>query len=213
MCEVKNRMVWIRLHRSELLVVQMNTSLQSIVFMSQCMVVSEPDQRPQFQLNRPRLFSGEAILNDRCILSVHHEQRLLDPDSIYRERKYRKRIEPESFQIRVALWVDSAGILICGQVISNAVDDDRLFHLREEDDPAGWRPRRCRKQRVIAARVQSDNRRAGKSTDAVGLQPFTCGPGVEVVKKFRGIGDHDFSSSMSGANSRELSSALCAVVN
>src|SRR5881397_302680 len=118
-----------------------------------------------------------------------------------------------AFSIRVALWMDSPRILICGQLIANAANDDRLFHLREKDDPARWRPHRRRKQRVIAARVQSDDRGAGKSADAVSLQPFTSGRRVEVVKKFRGKGDHDFSSSMSGANSRELSSALCAVVN
>ena len=142
MCEIKDRLVRIRLYRSELLVVQTNASIQSFVFVRQRVVIPERNERPQFQLNRPCFFSGEAILNDRCILSVHHEQRLLDPDSIYHERKYRKRIESASFQIRVALWMDSPGILICGQLISNAANHDRLFHLREEDDPAGWRPHR-----------------------------------------------------------------------
>src|SRR5207247_7897714 len=93
MWEIKDRLVRIRLYRSELLVVQTNASIQSFVFVRQRVVIPERNERPQFQLNRPCFFSGEAILNDRCILSVHHEQRLLDPRSEEHTSELQSRVD------------------------------------------------------------------------------------------------------------------------
>src|ERR1051326_4659772 len=72
-----------------------------------------------------------------------------------------------------ALRVNRTRILIRRQLITPAVDHERFFELRQQHESTdrGFR-RRCQ-QSVIAASVQTNDRRRRKTADTVRLEPFS----------------------------------------
>ena len=76
--------------------------------------------------------------------------------------------------------MNQAGVFVGGKIDSPVADDERLFQFGEQKHTAAWRIQRCRKQSMVAARVGPSNSAAGKSTQPVGLKPFTAKTGFQI---------------------------------
>src|SRR5262249_32265797 len=94
---------------------------------------------------------------------------------------YGEGIEPELFDVLIALWMNRAGILVSPEIITAPINDKRLFELRKQNHTAhGWL--RCRnEQAVIAPRVKTGDGRRSVATQSIGLQPLALDRGIKVI--------------------------------
>src|SRR5438309_9367713 len=111
-------------------------------------------------------------MDHRRVLSLHHEDRLLDLKSLDFVGEHGKRIQSEGSLVMKSLRMNHARILISGQFVAASVNDDRLFELREHHDAANGRLRRRGQQPMIAPRVETNNGGRGKAAQPVSLEPF-----------------------------------------
>src|SRR5712692_9143882 len=81
---------------------------------------------------------ADLVLDHHRVLAVDHENAFLDLDPLHSVSEPWKWIEPELRKIAVPFRVNGANVLIRREVIMAAVDQQRFFHLREENDPADW---------------------------------------------------------------------------
>src|SRR5207248_2219977 len=94
------------------------------------------------------------------------------------------RIPAEARQVLVAGRVDDARVLVRGELEALAVNEERLFQLREEHRPAGrWRESGD-EQAVVAARVEAGEGGAGKAAQAVRLQPLALARHLQAAANF-----------------------------
>src|SRR2546422_8924181 len=104
--------------------------------MRRAVIVTKCDQWANLQFDRgssPTVREGSCshfVSNDCCVLSLHHEHRFLEPHSFSFISEHRKRIETETDLIFKALWMNRTRVLIRRQLVTAAVDNQRLFQLR-----------------------------------------------------------------------------------
>src|SRR2546421_3038212 len=101
--------------------------------------------------------NSKLILNDGCVFTVQHEERLFDDDSFDFVGEDREWIKTKARLIFVALRVNDARVLIRGQLVAPPVNDECLFQFREHDEASDRRLRRGDEQAVIASRVEASD--------------------------------------------------------
>src|SRR5689334_13706872 len=150
--------------------------------MRKAVIVAKRDQWTQVQLNiRARIRTRYPIFNHRRVLALHHEHRFFDFDPGNLKEENRKWIEAEFLQQPESLGMDRAGIAIRSQLKLTAIYHQRLLKLRQQNEPSYRWLGRGNQQPVVAPRVASRNRRRRETANAVSLQPFTTGSGIQVV--------------------------------
>ena len=80
------------------------------------MVIAKSDQRTNLNRAGTRV-SEQFIFDHGGVFAINHEHAFLDLKSADLIGKYREGIEPERSQMRVALGMDGARILIRGQIV------------------------------------------------------------------------------------------------
>src|SRR5437763_16588010 len=83
--------------------------------------------------------NSKLILNNGCVFTVQHEERLFDDDSFNFVGEDREWIEATARLIFVALRVNDARVLIRRQLVAPPVNDERLFQLRQHHEPSDRR--------------------------------------------------------------------------
>src|SRR5579871_438153 len=117
----------------------------------------------------------DLILNRYAVLAARHQNGLFDYDAGYTVEELRKRFRSKRFQIRVAVGMNRARVLVRAQFKALAIQHQRLFQFRKQNQSPDGRLRRRHQQSMIAAGVQSNDGGRSESADAVGLQPFARG--------------------------------------
>ena len=103
-----------------------DSAVERPVFVGQAVIVVKCDQGPNFELYSGS-FAFIPIVDDSGVLSLHHEQRFLNLDSVYAERENWEWSKPELLEIVKAVWMYRAGVTVCAKFISSPVDDQRFF--------------------------------------------------------------------------------------
>src|SRR4051812_36255972 len=122
--------------------------------MSCAVIVAESNQGPQFECAVALRRSPQFVLNYRGVLSVNHEHRFLKFQPVHLVHKNREWILTELLEIHVALGMNDARISIARKLETPALDNERLFQLREKDHLAHRRLSRGHQQTVVTPGIQ-----------------------------------------------------------
>ena len=142
-----------------------------IVVMRGPMIIAESDQRAHFE----RTFMPvrvDFILDHRGVLPVRHKHALFDFDSVDVINRCCERVQPEFLQVSVPVRIHRARILVHRQIIAAAVDNQRLFELRQQQEPADRRLRRRSQQAMVPARIHARDGRGSEASQTVGFDPL-----------------------------------------
>ncbi len=126
----------------------------------------------------------QLIVHDRTILALNHEDGLLDLNALDFIRKDRKRVEAKLLQVTEALWMNNSRITIGGKLKSLSFNEEGFFEFRKQHKTPDRRLGRGHKQAMVATRVQTDDRRGGEASKAVGFQPLATESRVHVTADF-----------------------------
>src|SRR5207247_3710320 len=93
-------------------------------------------------------------------------------------------IEAELLQVTGALWMNNSRITSGGKLKSLSFNGEGFFESRKQQRTADRRLGRGYKQAMVATRVQTDDRRGGEASKAVGFQPLATESRVQVTADF-----------------------------
>src|SRR5436309_8646818 len=98
--------------------------------MGEAVIIPKGDERPYFKLDLLGTCSAnDAILDDRGVLALHHEHRLLDLHSFHFKCERRKGIEAKLFQEPITFRMNDARIIICAKLEWAAIDDESFVQF------------------------------------------------------------------------------------
>ena len=144
------------------------------------MVVSKRHERAQ---GKPDRAINRAIRDCSGVLTVDHEDLFFKAQIADAIGKDGMGIQAKVLEVAIAVRVDGADIAIGAQFTCPcAGDDERFFEFGQGDESTllvCWR-----EQAVIPPRVHADDGRAGKSADAIGLEPLPTHRLIEIAAYF-----------------------------
>src|SRR5258705_7181787 len=106
--------------------------VENVVLMSCTVIVAKGNQGTNLKLDTLKSLIGcslQLVMHDDSVLSLHHENRLLQSQSLDFVGKHRKGIEPKAGLILKALRMDRAWILIGGKFVALTINDQCLLKL------------------------------------------------------------------------------------
>src|ERR1700675_4118894 len=120
-------------------------------------------------------------MNHRAVFAVNHEHGLLDLDAFYFISEHWKRVETKLFEIVESLRVNNTWIAVSRKIETPPINHQRLFELREEDQSADRWLGGGHQKTVVAASIQTNDCRRGKTAETISFQPLPAKSNFQIT--------------------------------